>query len=317
MASEARKLKRATGKKDSGDGKAKKKALQEPFVQKKAELPDPLGRSQLKSLGVRLGLPILALWVLGIFVSGTMGLSTVWGSLALGLPIVVTLLAAGLVIWALRYAKKAKTVHNILRDVETAEDRESALKQLDSKTDVAAIFAKAQLLMQQDPQKALIELEKIDLGKAMAPVADEARAQRAMIHLMQGEVSKARPLADGIDVSRHQDAKTRALMAAVVAEAWARTGQAKKAREKLDVLNLEDAEYEPIRPQLYRALAFAAAYDSDAKTMRRALKKLLDQDVRLLGGFMVKKTHPLLQKEVKKLVEQSGAVPRRVQMARR
>jgi hypothetical protein len=46
--------------------------------------------------------------------------------------------------------------------------------------------------------------------------------------------------------------------------------------------------------------------------MRRDLKQLLNQDVRLLMGFLVKRTHPLLQKEAKKLVEQSGAVPRRM-----
>jgi nucleoside-triphosphatase THEP1 len=137
-----------------------------------------------------------------------------------------------------------------------------------------------------------------------------------MIHMMQGDVNKARPLADGIDPSRHQDARTRALMVAVIAEAWARTGQVKKAREKLDVITLDDPEIEAVKPQLYRALAFVGAYENDVKTLRKALKKLLDQDVRLLGGFLMKKTHPLLQKEAKKLVEQSGAVPRKMQFVR-
>jgi hypothetical protein len=51
--------------------------------------------------------------------------------------------------------------------------------------------------------------------------------------------------------------------------------------------------------------------------MRRALRKLLEIDVRLLGGFMLKKTHPLLQREAKKLLEQSGQVPRKMQVQRR
>jgi hypothetical protein len=53
------------------------------------------------------------------------------------------------------------------------------------------------------------------------------------------------------------------------------------------------------------------------KGARRALRKLSDQDVRLLGGFVTKKTHPLLQREAKKLLEQSGAVQRKVQVQRR
>jgi hypothetical protein len=40
-------------------------------------------------------------------------------------------------------------------------------------------------------------------------------------------------------------------------------------------------------------------------------------DVRMLGSFLTKKTHPLLQKEAKKLVEQSGQVPRKMMVQRR
>ena len=193
-----------------------------------------------------------------------------------------------------------------------------AIEQLSTsfkKSDPAALFAKAQLELQEDPKKALATLEQIDLGKVMAPVADEARSQRAMIHLMLGEVSLARQLADGIDLSRHQDARSRAMMAAVCAEAWARSGNAKKGVETLNLFDPEDATFEQLRPQLYRAQAFAFAQTGDQKGMRRALKKLATQDVRLLGGFMVKRTHPLLQKEAKKLIEQSG-LPRRMMIQR-
>jgi hypothetical protein len=51
--------------------------------------------------------------------------------------------------------------------------------------------------------------------------------------------------------------------------------------------------------------------------MKRDLKKLAQVDVRLLGGFMMKRTHPLLQKEAKRMVEQSGAVPRKMVVQRR
>ena len=151
----------------------------------------------------------------------------------------------------------------------------------------------------------------------MAPVADEARGQRAMIHLMQGDVSEAKTLVSGIDLKRHQEPRTRAMLAAVSAEAWARSGDAKKAVETLGVFDAEDAAFEQLRPQLYRAWAYAYAYTNDLSGMRRMLKKLAAQDVRLLGGFLMKRTHPLLQKEAKRALEQSGQVPRKMIVQRR
>jgi hypothetical protein len=155
------------------------------------------------------------------------------------------------------------------------------------------------------------------LTKVMGAVADETRAQRAMIHLTLGDIGPARQLVDNIDLSRHREPKTRAMLTAVCGEAWARTGNAKKSVETLTLIDPDDAVYEQLRPQLYRALAYAYAYTNDLKGMRRSLKKLMSVDVRLLGGFMMKRTHPLLQKEAKKLVEQSGTVPRKMVVQRR
>jgi hypothetical protein len=272
----------------------------------------------MKQMAVRLGLPLLAVWVIGGCVAGVSQSGTT-RAIALGLPALLTLAIAAIVIWAVRQAKKAKSVAGILSKVETAEDRKAALEQLEAgygKNDPAAIFAKAQLLLQEDPRKALEALEQIDLGKVLAPVADEARAQRAMIHLLLGEVTPARDLVDGIDLSRHQEARSRAMMGAVVAEAWARTGQAKKASDTIELFNPDDAEFEQLRPQLHRARAYVLAATGDTKGMRRSLKKLLDQDARLLAGFLTKRTHPLLQKEAKKMLEQSGQVPRKMQVQR-
>jgi len=320
VAKEVRKLQRQTRRGESAaDAKGKRKALKQPVVAKAGAMPDPLGKEQLKSLALRLGIPIAGVWLIGVFIFSVSYSSTAKG-FALGLPAAVTLAAVGLVIWAMRQAKKARGVASILSKVETAEDRKAAIDELETsfkKKDPAAVFAKAQLELQEDPKKALSTLEQIDLNKVMAPVADEARGQRAMIHLMIGEVGPARQLVDNIDLSRHQEARARAMLAAVVAEGWARSGQAKKAVETLQLFDAEDAAYEQLRPQLYRAQAFAFAYTSDVKGMRRALKRLLDQDARLLGSFMLKKTHPLLQKEVKKMLEQSGQMPRKMVVQRR
>lgn len=316
MAKETRKLRRAQEQRD-GSVKDKRDLLKQPLVQRQTP-QDPLGKAQMKSLLLRLGLPLLALWMVVGLVSSVVYSTTVKAVL-IGLASAVTLAAIGLVLWVLRQAKKARGVASIMQNVESQEDRKAAIERLDAsfkKNDPAALFAKAQLELQEDPRKALATLEQINLAKVMGPVADEARAQRGMIHLMLGEVSEARQLVDGIDLSRAQEPRSRALMAAVCSEAWARSGVPKKAVETLALFDPEEAAFQELRPQLYRSLAYAHAHTGDVKAMRRALKKLQAQDVRLLMGFLVKRTHPLLQKEAKKMVEQSGVVPRRMVVQR-
>jgi hypothetical protein len=68
---------------------------------------------------------------------------------------------------------------------------------------------------------------------------------------------------DGIDLSRHQQAKTKATLVTVIAEAWARTGQGKKALDTLGVFDPEDPEFTELKGQLYRAFAFAYAAVND------------------------------------------------------
>lgn len=299
-------------------GKEKRKALTQPLVNTAAPAQVDL-RQQLKGMVLRLGLPVLAVWVVGVVIAGFSVSSTVQ-IFGLAIPAVVTLLAAGLVAWALRQAQKARGVAGILSSVRSEQDRHAALEKLDEsfkKKDVAAIFAKAQLQLQEDPDLALATLEQIDLRKVMAPIADEARGQRAMIHLLKGQVSLARQLADGIELKRHQDPKSRAMLAAVVAEAWARSGQAKKAIDLLALYDPRDDDFAQIRPQLYRAQAYAYAQTGELGPLRRTLKQLLTEDPRLLGGFLTKKTHPRLQQEARKLLERSGVVPKKMIVQRR
>jgi hypothetical protein len=319
LASESRKLRRGGGRRPEGEGKARRKAQNEPVVAPRQAPPNPLDPAQLKALGLRLGLPLLGVWIVGGLLAG-MGLGVTTTTVALAIPGVITAFLLGLLAWAVLQTRKARGVHGILNEVKTAEDRRAAIEKLESgfkKKDVTAVLARAQLLMQEDPKKALAVMEEIDISKVMPTVADEVRAQRALIHLMLGEVSAARPLADGIDLSRHQDAKTRAMLAGVVGEAWARTGLSKKALDTLSLFSAEDPEFVEVRPQLLRAMAFAGAHGNDPKAMRRALKKLATIDVRMLGGFVMKRAHPLLQKEARRILEQSGQVPRRVQVQRR
>lgn len=283
------------------------------------ELVVPQAREQLRGLLLRLAIPVVGAWLLcGLLAS--IVYSQTWKIVLVSVPVIITVLAAGLIVFALRQTKKAEGVANILSGIETDDDRKKAIEQLETasaKNDPAAIFAKAQLELQEDPRKALATLERINLAKVLAPVADEARGQRAMIHLMLGEVSEARTLVSSIELKRHQEPRTRAMLAAVSAEAWARSGEAQRALDTLKLFDPDDAAFEQLRPQLYRSYAYAYAHTNDIKGLRRMLKKLAAQDIRLLGGFMMKRTHPLLQKEAKKALEQSGQVPRKMIVQRR
>jgi hypothetical protein len=266
----------------------------------------------LKNLAIRLGLPVLALWLVAAFVNHWAG----W--VAAG---VVTAGAGGLVYWSMRRLQRSQKVAGILEgaDLTTKEGRQAAIAQLDADSkggDLASTFAKAQLLMQEDPDQALAVLEGLDLTKLMPAEADQARSQRAMLHLVRGEIDRARALVDAVDLTRHEDKKTRAMMGVVIAEAWARSGQARKALTTLDLVKDDDNEIVELRPQLLRAQAFAYAALNDTKAMRKALRALNAENPQYLTGFLMKKVgvHPLLEKEAKQLLLQSGTVQRKVQM---
>lgn len=281
---------------------------------------DPLSALGLRSLGLRLGIPIVVGWIIAFIIPGWIPKAVVG---------VLTLVVLGLAAWVVRFTQRSRKVAQIVQKADTKEARKDAIAELEQgfkKGDSAAIFAKAQLQMQDDPRGALRTLEEIKLDKVMAPVADEARAQRALIHLMFGEIDDARPLADGIDMSQHKDPKQRVMLAAIVGETWARSGQAKKAVELLGTFDPEDPTYEDLRPQLYRARAFAFAWANDTKQMKASLRRLLQINAQYLSGFITKKSnpmgvnprgvHPLLEKEAKDLVLRSGAVSRKMEFRR-
>jgi hypothetical protein len=285
------------------------------------QLPaDPLSPQNLRSIAIRVGIPVVIAWAIALFLNGPIP------KIVVG---VLTLLLAGLAIWAVRFARRSRAVAAIVRDADSPEARKQAIEKLDAdfkKDDTAAVFAKAQLQMQEDPRLALATLETIKLDKVMAPVADEARIQRAMIHLILGETEAARQLADPVDLSRHKEPKSRAMMAAIIAEAWARTGQAKKAVEMLETLDPEDATFAELRPQLLRARAFAYAWASNSKQMKQTLRRMMQLNPQFLSGFVTNKkvpggvspkgVHPLLEKEALDMLAKSGTLARRVEMRR-
>ncbi len=313
--------------KDNPSKAAKKPNPKQPKVdlaaqmrEKQAAPVDPLSPASLRSMGLRLGIPVLVVWGIAFAISG-------WIPKVVAL--VLTIAVGVLVYWALTRARKSMAVAQLVRQADSPEARKEAISKIDSeykKDDTAAAFAKAQLQLQEDPRAALRTLETIKLDKLMAPAADETRAQRAMIHLMLGETDEARALADKIDLGQHKEAKTRAMMTAIVGEALARSGNAKRAVELLEKIDPDDKEYADLKMQLLRSRAFAYAWTNNLKAMKQMLRGLSSLNPQLLTGFITKKknpmgvsprgVHPALEKEAFDMLMRSGAVPRRTEFRR-
>lgn len=274
-----------------------------------AEAPAPTRtppKLDAKSLGLRIGIPIAIAWIIAAMIRHWIAYTVVG---------VLTAAAIGLVVYALTFTRKTQRVQSIVGGAKTKEERKAAIEQLETefkKGDAAAVFAKAQLQMQEDPQAALQTLEAIDLQKVAAPIADEARAQRGMLHLLLGEPQKARVLVDAIDLQRHNDQKSKATLASVICEAWARTGQAKRAAEILGLFDADDPALADVRPGLLRAKVFAYGALDDIKNARTAMHQLAKVDARIVAGFAQKGVHPLVVKEAKKILERSGMMPKQV-----
>jgi hypothetical protein len=302
----------ATNKPAALDKPAKKKKSAAAMQRELRELAkgDPNAPAKppvdLKKIFIRVGLILAVLWAVAIAIHH-------W--IALAVAGTLTAIVGGVSVWFVRYLKKSEALGSLLRGADTKEGREAALQQLETgfkKTDTQAVLARAQLEMQEDPRKALATLEAVNLEKVLGPIADQIRGMRAMIHLTLGETSQGRALADHLDLGKQQEPKTRAMFATVASEAWARTGQAKKAIETLELFNPEDPEFAEMRTQMWRARAFAYAGANDMKGASRALKKLAEISPQLLAMFMGKKIHPLLEREAKQLLMKSGAVPRKM-----
>ncbi len=298
----------APGAKASGKKKKKPKSQAEVQAELRAVgKGDDRPPVDLKKIYLRVFGIAVVVWIVAFIVPGKIGLVV---------AAVLSVAAAGGLVWLDKWVKKQTALGNLLRGADTAEGRKEALARLDTdfkKGDTSAVIAKAQLQMQEDPRAALATLESVKLDKELGPVAGQVRALRATIHLTLGETQEARSLADALDLGKQQEPKTRVMFAAVAAEAWARTGLGKKAVDTLELFNPEAPEMGEMRAQLWRARAFAYAATNDTKGIARALKKLAEINPHLLGMFVgQKKVHPLLEREAKQIVMKMGIVPRKM-----
>ena len=302
-------LGRLSARSESSDmAKAKKKSVAE--VQKELrDLSKPTERApvDMKKIYLRVAAVLVVLWIAALAFRNNIGFA------AAG---VLTVVTGGVLFWLKGYFAKAQKLGALLSGADTDVGRKKALETLETdfkKGDTQAVLAKAQLLMQENPREAQAVLEGVKLDKQLAPVAAQVRAMRAMIHLTFGEVKEARALADQLELGKQQEPKTRAMFAAVASEAWARTGEGRKAVDTLDLFNPEAPDMAEMKAQIWRARAFAYASTNDMKGAGRALRKLAEINPHLLGMFVgQKRIHPMLEKEAKGIVMKMGVVPRKV-----
>lgn len=232
-----------------------------------------------RNLGVGLG--ILA----GLWLTAAM---TGWRP-ALYIMGALTLMALGGLIWLYRLVTKQRAMMALLQSAQgSPEARQAALAQLqgDDK-DVLKKIARAQLESQDDPKKAIATLESLDLNKVPSTSQDDVRLLRAQLYLSVGRLREAANMADGINLGAAPNAAAKTMVAAIVGEAWARTGKADRALVILDELNLDDPTLGQATILARMAKVFAAFHGGKKDKARKELEALMKMDVNYLGRFVM------------------------------
>ena len=145
---------------------------------------------------------------------------------------VLTALLAFLLFRAFMFIRKQRGVVDVLQSAAggSAEARRDALAKLESGKDAnspTTVFARSQLMAADDPSAAIKLLEKVPLKDYPPGMQDDVSLLRTQLCLGLGRTADARKAADTINIDNPERKQARALIAAIVAEAWARTGKPK------------------------------------------------------------------------------------------
>lgn len=232
-----------------------------------------------KNLGLALGI-LAALWLTAAMTGS---------KIVLAIMGVVTLAALGGLVWLYRLVTKQRQMVTLLQSAQgSPEARKAALAQLqgDDK-DVLRMVARAQLESQDDPKKAIATLESLDLAKVPATSQDDVRVLRAQLYLATGRLREAANMADGINLGAAPNAQAKAMVTAIVGEAWARTGKADRALIILDELKVDDDEMGQAGILARMAKVFAAFHAGKKDRARKELEGLMKLDVNYLGRFVM------------------------------
>jgi hypothetical protein len=247
------------------------------------------------------------LWVTALMMMPAIGY---WG---VGVVGALTLAALGLGFYVWRLTRKQREILDIMKGAQGDVGRREAIDRLGAAGDKDALkaLARAQLLAQEDPQRAIEALEAIDIDKAPAVVQDEVRAQRAMLYLFLNRPKDARPLADAMKLERQPEPKAKAKYAAVMAEAFARTGRPVEAKKLVDEYKPDDARWaQEVGPLLYRAQVYTYMETKNRGLAKKALDALVQIEPNMLAPFVQKNVKPELQKLAMQALADAGLAPR-------
>ena len=268
-------------------------------VTEAADAPQP-GGIKKKTL-ITIAVVTLAVWAFAIQ-TGSLVLMIIVG--------VLTALLIGVVTWALLQLRKQRGLIGLLRGAaDSPEARREALAKLDAQKDANTpvnVFARAQLLAADDPKAALKLLEATPIKNFHAGMQDDVSLLLAQLYLGVGRTQDARKAADTINVDNPERKEVRSMAAAIISEAWARTGKPKEALALLDTIELPKKDGAQIATQIKVVRVFAKFAANQRGPARTELQQLADEDVNNLGRFLMPqfRVHPELQKLARSVLEQ-------------
>jgi len=237
---------------------------------------------QYRNLAIA-GVIFLALWAMAIASRSTGGM------VFLGL---LTVALGGFGLYTYRWYTKQKQLMDIAkRGIENPEQRAAAIKELEAREkqdgDVTSALMRAQLELQEDPEKAMATLDAIDMKKVPAMMLNEVRGMKAQVYLVKNRAAEAGELADQIQLSQIQQPEVRSVMAATVAEAWARTGKLKQAADILSLFSPDDSAYASARVPLLYARIFTQFAEGKRDLARKDMVAMCKENFQYLGRFMM------------------------------
>lgn len=249
-----------------------------PSAPKMPEMPE-MPALKVKNLAIG-GAALLGIWGL-VIASGS--------KVAMGVMAALTVALAVAAAWVWRFITKQQALMKIAqKGTASPEGREAALKELAAAgdKDVMNVVLRAQLEAQTDPDQALATLDKIDMKKVPALALDQVRGLKAQLLLLNGRLEDASQLCQDIQPSKVQEVSARGMLAATVAETWARTGRAKEARELLATISPDDAAYAQSRVPLLFARVFANFAETKHGLVKKDLTSIAKENVNLLVRFI-------------------------------
>jgi hypothetical protein len=225
---------------------------------------------------------------------------------------VLTLAAIGFGLYLWRMTRRQRAILEIMKTATDAEGRKRAIEELGAGggSDAMKAVARAQLLAATDPNEALKVLEAIDLKKAPMVVQDEVRAQLSLLYLRNNRAKEARALADEMRLDRQPQPKAKAFYAAIMAEAFARTGKADEAKKLLDTYSDSDPAYAEVRSILLRAQVFTYFQLKKRGLAQKAMLTLAEVEPGMLAAFTLKGTNPEIIALARQTLASAGFAPK-------